>query len=195
MSDTEIPKFWAEFDAAGRVGAALKTILSASGQGEARDPDSEHVDDGWWELPGEPVPELKWPGTKNAASHRVWLSKPVQDLLTELEDEPTHQGFVFGRPLSRLDGAMRDICKQLDVASATPHDLRRTFSTKVTGLGFGRDALNRLTNHKEGGIASVYDRHGYADENKAIMESVANKIMTLVEGAPAGKVVPLRGGR
>jgi hypothetical protein len=32
-------------------------------------------------------------------------------------------------------------------------------------------------------IASVYDRHGYADENKKIMEAVAAKIMSLVEGA------------
>ena len=27
----------------------------------------------------------------------------------------------------------------------------------ITALGFGRDAMNRVQNHKEGGIASVYD--------------------------------------
>jgi hypothetical protein len=60
----------------------------------------------------------------------------------------------------------------------------------MTGLGFGRDALNRVTNHREGGIASVYDRHGYADENKRVMESVAAKIMALVKGrADDGKVI------
>jgi hypothetical protein len=26
-------------------------------------------------------------------------------------------------------------------------------------LGFGRDAMNRVQNHREGGIADVYDRH------------------------------------
>jgi hypothetical protein len=58
-------------------------------------------------------------------------------------------------------------------------------------LGFGRDALNRVTNHREGGIASVYDRHGYADENKRVMEAVAAKIMALVErGAAHDQVVP-----
>jgi hypothetical protein len=51
--------------------------------------------------------------------------------------------------------------------------------------------MNRVTNHKEGGIASVYDRHGYADENKRIMEAVANHIMLLVEGSGlAANVVP-----
>ena len=52
----------------------------------------------------------------------------------------------------------------------------------ITGLGFGREAMNRIQNHKEGGIASVYDRHQYADENKRIMEAVAAHIMMLVEG-------------
>ena len=33
--------------------------------------------------------------------------------------------------------------------------------------------MNRVQNHKEGGIASVYDRHDYADENKRVMETVA----------------------
>ena len=47
----------------------------------------------------------------------------------------------------------------------TPHDLRRTFCSRVTALGFGREAMNRVTNHKEGGIADVYDRHKYAEEN------------------------------
>jgi integrase len=56
---------------------------------------------------------------------------------------------------------------------ATPHDLRRTHGTTVTGLGFGRDAMNRIQNHREGGIASVYDRHQYAEENKKVMEAVA----------------------
>ena len=94
--------------------------------------------------------------------------------------------FVFagarGRPIGGLDAAMREICKKLGVERATPHDLRRTHGSTITALGFGRDAMNRIQNHKEGGIASVYDRHGYADENKRIMEAVAAKIMALATG-------------
>ena len=65
----------------------------------------------------------------------------------------------------------------------------------ITALGFGRDAMNRIQNHKEGGIASVYDRHGYAEETKRIMDAVAARLMALVEGAPAGNVLqmPMRG--
>jgi integrase len=77
---------------------------------------------------------------------------------------------------------MRTICTKLGVERATPHDLRRTHGTMITRLGFGRDAMNRVQNHKEGGIASVYDRHQYAEENRRVMEAVASKIMSLIEG-------------
>jgi hypothetical protein len=53
--------------------------------------------------------------------------------------------------------------------------------------------MNRIQNHKEGGIADVYDRHEYADENKRVMEAVAARIMALAEGRPeADNVVELR---
>jgi integrase len=77
----------------------------------------------------------------------------------------------------------------------TPHDLRRTFCSKVTALGFGRDAMNRVTNHKEGGIADVYDRHRYQEENKMIMEAVARHIVTIAEHGSPANVVALGRGR
>jgi integrase len=199
LADSEIPKFWAAFDDAGLVASsALKTIL-LTGQrpGEVAHMRREHIVDGWWEMPGEEVPALGWPGTKNGENHRVWLAAPVQVLLAEIGDGAT-TGFVFagsrGRPVDKLDAAMRTICAKLGAERATPHDLRRTFSTTVAALGFGRDALNRVTNHREGGIASVYDRHGYTDENKRIMEATAARLVALAEDrADAdGKVVRLR---
>jgi integrase len=88
---------------------------------------------------------------------------------------------------------MRAICAEIGVNDkVTPHDLRRTFATRVTRLGFGREAMNRVTNHKEGGIADVYDRHRYEAETKKIMERVAAKIMTLVGGTGGGNVIELR---
>jgi integrase len=195
LSDSEIPKFWAAFDDAGLIaGTALKVIL-LTGQrpGEVAHMRREHIKDDWWEMPGEPVPALGWPGTKNAQGHHVWLPAPVWTILSELAPDDASTGFVFagprGGPVTGLDGAMRAICVKLGAERATPHDLRRTFSTTVTSLGFGRDALNRVTNHRQGGIATVYDRHGYADENKRIMEAVAARMITLVEGRPDAKVI------
>ena len=188
LSDSEVPKFWAAFDDAGLIhGTALKLIL-LTGQrpGEVSHMRREHIEAGWWTLPGDPVPELGWPGTKNGETHMVWLPEPARDLLDELGDAMT--GFVFPGA-RRLDEDMRAICAKLGAEKATPHDLRRTCLSKVTGLGFGRDAMNRIANHKEGRIADVYDRHTYADENKKIMEAVASRILALVEGEPGDNVV------
>ena len=192
LSGSELAQFWAAFDEAGVQGAALKAILLLGQRpGEIAHMRREHIVDGWWELPGAPVPSLGWPGTKNAQSHRVWLPKPAREII----DSEATTGFVFarGRSIGHLQRAMRDICRKLGIADmARPHDLRRTHGTTVTGLGFGRDAMNRLQNHREGGIGSVYDRHRYADENKKIMEAVAAHIVALAEGRAAGVVVAFK---
>ena len=88
---------------------------------------------------------------------------------------------------------MRTINADLGMTDrVTPHDLRRTHGTTITGLGFTRDAMNRIQNHKEGGIASVYDRHQYREENKQIMAAVAEHIVRLAEGrSTADNVVTL----
>ena len=110
----------------------------------------EHIADGWWTMPGDPVPALDWPGTKNGESHRVWLPAPAQALLAEMDET----GLVFvgprGGAVDKLDAAMRTICAELGVERATPHDLRRTHGTTIAALGFGRDAMNRVQNHKRG---------------------------------------------
>ena len=193
LADSEVPTFWAAFDDAGLVASTALKLILLTGQrpGEVAHMRREHIVDGWWEMPGDPVPTLDWPGTKNGATHRIWLSTPVQALLAEMPES----GLVFAGPrggaVKGLDAVMRDLCSKLAAERATPHDLRRTFSTKVTRLRFGKDAMNRVTNHREGGIASVYDRHDYADENKQIMEAVAAEIMRLVEGKPVDNVVEL----
>ena len=126
-----MPKFWSAFDDAGLVArSALKTIL-LTGQrpGEVAHMRHEHIVDGWWEMPGEPVPALGWPGTKNGASHRVWLPTPVQDILAELGDggpPASCSPGARGRPVSGLDAAMRAICSQArrragDAARSAPH--------------------------------------------------------------------------
>jgi integrase len=192
LSDSELPQFWAAFDDAGLVRSTALKLILLTGQrpGEVRHMRAEHIQDHWWTMPGEPVKALGWPGTKNHQSHRLWLSKTVLELIGELDGDGLLLAGTRGKPVSGLDKAMRSICRSLGVEAATPHDLRRTFSSRVTGLGFGRDALNRVTNHREGGIADVYDRHQYAEENKRVMEAVASHILEIATGTPdAGKVV------
>jgi integrase len=194
LTESEVPKVWAAFDDAGPLASTALKLILLLGQrpGEVAHMRREHIKDGWWEMPGDPVPNVGWPG----AAHRVWIPKPAQALLAAL-GKANGAGYVFagarGRPVYGLDVAMRALCRTLAIERATPHDLGRTHGSTITALGFGRDAMNRIQNHKEGGIASVYDRHHYAGETKHIMEAVAAKIMGLIEGRTAEKVVSLHG--
>lgn len=202
LSDSELPIFWNAFEDAGPIrGLALKLIL-LTGQrpGEVQHMRREHIVDGWWELPGAPDPKTEWPGVKNGNSHRVWLPTPAMDLLRELLDE-SREGFVFpgerGGQVKGLSEAMAGICAEHELPRATPHDLRRTFATRVASLGFGRDAVDRLLNHsKRSEISTVYIRHSYAGEDKRIMEATAAELMALVQGRQAVNLIPLiRPGR
>jgi integrase len=187
LADSEIPEFWAAFDNAGLLASSMLKLILLTGQrpGEVAHMHRDHIVDGWWEMPGEPAPALNWPGTKNGHSHRVWLPKPTQELLADLPE--TGSLFIGPRGSTIVPApAMAAACGKLE--HATPHDLRRTHGSTITGLGFGRDAMNRIQNHVEGGIASVYDRHSYAAENKKIMETVAIHIMALIKGGPANVI-------
>src|SRR5262249_29969877 len=120
LANSEVAKFWAAFDDADAIaGAALKMIL-LTGQrpGEVTQMRYEHIKDGWWELPGEPIADI-WPGTKNGGTHRVWLPKPAQALLAELGNTDRTIGYVFagrrGCALKGLDGAMRTISGKIGV--------------------------------------------------------------------------------
>jgi integrase len=188
LADTELPLFWEAFGKAGLPGAVLQVLL-LTGQrpGEVTRMRYDQIVDGWWTLPGAPDAKTGWKGTKNGVNHRVWLPQPVQDIIAGLN---IGDDFVFGQTLD-VTPTMRDICSQLKVPRATPHDLRRTHGSTITRLGFGRDAMNRIQNHKEGGIADVYDRHEYADENKRVMEAVASRLLALARGetAPSNLIV------
>ena len=180
LSASEIPLFLKAFDETKDyvAGKALRmTLLTGQRPGEVAHMRTEHIRDGWWELPGQADTKLGWPGTKNGDSHRVWLPKAARAIIEEMGTS----GFVFAAPrggaVTKLDKTMRDISKALNVELVRPHDLRRTHGTTITGLGFGRDAMNRVQNHREGGIGSVYDRHQYSEENKRIMETVARKLL------------------
>jgi len=190
LSEEEVRLFWPAFDRLGVPGAALKMIL-LTGQrpGEVARMRREHLvrrSDGlWWELPGEIINKLGWAGTKNKQSHRVAISRDAERIIDAMNAE----GFVFAGPTSHVREAvlakiMRDLCAKFECERATPHDLRRTCGTAITGLGHGRDAMDRIQNHKKrGSVTDVYDRYGYATEDRHIMQTVTAEIARQVRGA------------
>ena len=171
LTDGELPLFWRAFDEAGAAGVALKLIL-LTGQrgGEIAHMRRQDIADNWWTMPGEPQGD--WPGTKNAETHSIWLPETVRPLINE--------HLAGQRPIT--DATMRQICSKLGLVRTTGHDLRRTHLSTVTGLGFGRDAMDRIANHKTHTVRDVYDRHNYRSEDRRIMEAVASHLLALATG-------------
>ena len=52
--------------------------------------------------------------------------------------------------------------------------------------------MDRIANHRTSSVTDVYDRHGYADEDKRIMAAVARHVIGLVEAEQTSNVVVLR---
>ena len=177
LSDAEVAQLWPKLD------VSLKLLL-LTGQrpGEVAAMQRDHVAEGWWQLPGKP--SGAWPGTKNSRDHRVALSDSALELV-ELH---------FAKRSSAQVGSLRlkKLVADLGIAHVTPHDLRRTCLSTITRLGFGRDAMDRIANHKKGSITDVYDRHGYAEEDRRIMAAVARHLAALVGANAASNVVALR---
>jgi integrase len=195
LSESELPLFWdALDDVLDPINAsALKTIL-LTGQrpGEVTHLRFEHIKNGWWEMPGASTDV--WPGTKNKRPHRIPLSAPVRALIEALADgEAPASGYVFevepGRPVSRTDRGMREVSGKLGIEALRPHDLRRSCASMIASLGFGRQAIDRILNHSDRSVGAIYDRYSYAKEDQQIMQTVAAKIIDLVEGRADSKKV------
>ncbi len=177
LSDEEVRLLWEKLD-----GAQKLILLTGQRPGEVAAMEREYIVDGWWQLPGKP--QGNWPGTKNGRDHRVWLSEPAQALIGSHLKQKRN---------SKVSGVfMSKVVTELGIERATPHDLRRTCLTWITRLGFGRDAMDRVANHRTSSVTDVYDRHGYADEDKLIMAAVARHVMSIVEGTPTSNVISLR---
>jgi integrase len=176
LSDLEIKTLWPEFDPLLRL-----ILLTGQRPGEVAALRRQDIRDGFWHLPG--APGDGWGGTKNGRDHRVWLSEPALALIDD---------HLADRKRRRSQDLLRRLCLEHNIEQVRPHDLRRTCLTTITRLGFSRDAMDRISNHKDGRVRDVYDRHGYAREDATIMDAVARHITGIAEGRTADNVVRLR---
>jgi integrase len=175
LSDDEAALLWPGLD------PALKLIL-AQRPGEVAAMQRDHIVAGFWQMPGRPAGD--WPGTKNGRDHRIALSDTAEVLIeAHLADRSSAQKSAL---------LLKQLAAKLKLDHVTPHDLRRTALTWVTRLKFGRDAMDRIANHRKGGITDVYDRHGYEEEDRRIMAAIGRHLVSLVEGTGKTNVVPLR---
>jgi integrase len=138
-------------------------------------------------LPGE--------RTKNSKPFDIPLTPAA---LAVLEAQPRQdRAFIFGRGQGGFSGwskSKAELDQRANIAPWRLHDLRRTASTVMHGLGVPphivEAVLNHISGHK-GGVAGVYNKAAYAAEKAAALALWAEHVLAVVEGRPA-KIVSLR---
>jgi integrase len=154
----------------------------------------------WSEINGDTI-ELEGERTKNGEPHSIPLSAPAQAILKTLPRIGSSD-LVFTTngetPISGWSRAKAELDALAKIAPWRLHDLRRTVATGLQRLGVTLPATEAVLGHTSGsraGLVGIYQRHDYASEKHAALESWGAHVMALVEGREPGKVVPLRGTR
>ena len=204
LDEAEITAFWQATDALGYPYKHYLRLLLLTGQrrtevASMRWSDLD-LDKGEWLLQAE--------DTKARRQHLIPLSAPALAILKTL---PVigKEGFVFttgkshikgySKPKEVLDALMANAL-EADGRRFKPwvlHDLRRTAATHMTRLGIPEHTVGKVLNHSAGPsvTARVYNIYSYSAEKRHALDTWAMEVMRLVGEAPAGNVVPLRGGQ
>jgi len=129
------------------------------------------------------------PTTKNGRPHRVPLSKAAAAVVTaRWHAGPEDPDRVF-RFLNNKARGIRNMAA-IPQGAYRWHDLRRTFASRLAGLGVAEEVISRLLNHAKRGItASVYNQYAYDGEKLAALERWAAELSRIVTGQPAGGAV------
>ncbi len=205
LSESEVQTFLAKLDTAAmsrESKLALRfQLLTAQRCGEVLALLWSEIDlaAGWWTIPG--------PKAKNGKSHRVPLSAQALEVLKQAKALNPDRQTVFPSPrgdkpmvetavaraLQLNQGAEKprygDARKPLPsttyadcfgVERFTPHDLRRTAASLMTGMGVSRLVVSKILNHAEQGVTAIYDRHSYDGEKRTALDAWGRRVAGLV---------------
>jgi integrase len=169
LSDAEIKGLWH----AQSQHAALLRFLLLTGQriGEAQRATWAHVAGARWTIPQEHA--------KNARAHWVALSTQAAALVKE---QDTARTLVFGRATNTgVQAWVRRWCEREKIDPAfRPHDLRRTFATRMSDLGVAPHIVEKILNHTLQGVMAVYNRAEYETERAEAMQRWDDAVARIV---------------
>jgi len=186
LNQDEIRNFWKGLDnafMADNTKLALKLqLVTAQRNGEIINSvwNEFDVDNGWWVIPAEK--------SKNKLTHRVPLPPLALKILEQAKFLAADSPWVFPSPRGNkpmtetaMGHAVRRNLANWEIASFTPHDLRRTAASHMTSFGISRLVVSKILNHVESGITAVYDRHSYDPEKKHALEAWSTKLISITE--------------
>lgn len=159
LTDDEIRALWTD----PHPHAPLLKFLLLTGLriSEAQHARVEHID-------GD---RLHIPVNKSSRPHWVYLTPAARALIGD------HDGYLFNeRSNTAIQARLRNTAK----LTWTPHDLRRTFATRVAGLGAELHVVEKCLNHTLGGVLAIYNRHDYAVERERATQLWADELARIV---------------
>jgi integrase len=120
--------------------------------------------------------------SKNGRGNRIPLSTRAVLILREMQTTGGSEGWVFPNAEGRhirgdsISRALSRLIKQFDLNHFTPHDLRRTAATQISGMGVDRTTLRRILNHTDHSTTAIYDRYAYETEVRQALDKWSAKL-------------------
>ncbi|HBE92795.1 MAG TPA: hypothetical protein DDW55_09795 [Gammaproteobacteria bacterium] len=149
---------------------------------------------------------------KMGSPHTVYLSTQAGQIFRYLKEQAALVGSPFVFPNQRTpkrsavsqtyanNAIMRTLKmdSMADFENCTAHDLRMTFSTRLSELGVRAEIADLCIAHKRSAIEGVYNRAQLKESRVAAMQLLGNEIDRIMGRAghgalPDSNVVPLRG--
>lgn len=79
-----------------------------------------------------------------------------------------------------VDQEAQRVSEKLGFPGFTPHDLRRTCSTKLGEMAVPGHIIDRILNHQQKGITNrVYNRYDYLKEKREALDDWGAKVIRL----------------
>jgi len=138
------------------------------------------IDDGRWFIPAA--------NNKSGRDHWVALSGQSANLLSSLRPG---RGRIFGGVSpTAVQAYLRRWCERHKIGETnretrhhgpfTPHDLRRTFATRLNDLKVGPHVVEKILNHRLSGVMAVYNHAEYEDERDTAMQLWADEFDRII---------------
>lgn len=212
LSDDEIRWLWracSEPDSLHPFGRMVQlAILTGARRDEVRGLSDKELKlaESLWRLPAERA--------KNHRQHDMHLSETALAIIAAVPRIKSKAGLLFTTtgetPVSgfsnskdRLSRLMLQYAREeamvrgddpakVEIAPWVLHDLRRTIASGMARLGVQLPVIERCLNHVSGsfgGIVGVYQRHSFAEEKKAALETWSAHVEGLVGLKPAASNV------
>ena len=194
LTDDEIKLLWAALDLENKeidiyrpTKLALKLIL-LTGQrpAEVCGMQWSEIDEETWIIP----PERR----KIADENRIPLLPMAKAVIEAANTFSKGHQYVFRssykpeKPMTRhaltraVDRHWSEFLAEMETAEKfTPHDLRRTFRTKLAELKVDDIVAEKILGHRLQGVLGVYNRYGYDDEKRQALAKWEGRLAEILE--------------